>query len=95
MTLHECSFPSTTITNQNKFELNLGFSLGSHRDVTSRSVSAPVWLRAGKMAEAQFKKICFQLQIHIFFCSIAIPLLPVNMKHNSKQNLDKLIEITN
>lgn len=36
MTLNECSFSSTTITNQNKFELNLGFSLGSHRDVTAR-----------------------------------------------------------
>ena len=35
LTLHECSFSSTTITNQNKFELNLGFSLSSHRYVVT------------------------------------------------------------
>lgn len=44
MIFNECSFSSATITNQYKFELNLGFSLGSHRDVTSRSLSGPIWL---------------------------------------------------
>ena len=45
MMLHECSFSSTTITNQNKFELNLGFSLGSHRDVTRLASRRPHGLR--------------------------------------------------
>ena len=35
MLFHECSSSSTTITNQYKLELNLGFSLGSCCDVTS------------------------------------------------------------
>ena len=35
MLLHECSYSSTTIINQYKLELNLGFSLGSLCDVTS------------------------------------------------------------
>ena len=35
MTFHKCSFTSTTITKQCKFELKLGFSLGSHRDVNA------------------------------------------------------------
>ena len=34
MTFQECSFSSTTITNQYKFEQNLGFSLGSHREAS-------------------------------------------------------------
>ena len=50
MALHEFSFSSTTITNQNKFELNLGFSLGSHHDVTSRRVSAHVWLSSKELS---------------------------------------------
>ena len=39
--IHQSDVSScTTITNQYKFELNLGFFLGSHHGVTSQRVSA-------------------------------------------------------
>lgn len=38
---HEGSFSRTTIANQYKVELNLGFSLGGHHDV---NVARVLWL---------------------------------------------------